>query len=654
MKLATMFGSSANVIGATFVGAVVLIAAAVGVSVYNAEPSGEATETVAAGAVEGSTPEAGAGTEAETDAGTAAESAPEATGESAADEDPETPAPAPDPEPEAAAPLEAPRLDVVRVDAEGNAVIAGQTSPDLPVAIVLDGEDITVARADGSGAFVALLSLDPSVAPRMLSVEARPEDGSVLAGLETVLIAPFPSPTATDIAATGEAGDTGSGPEGMTGAPEADAEPEEIAAADTAPDMPEAGAAPEEVAVNDTAPDLPETGAAAGSTEVAAAETPDTVPAADPASAPEVEEIALADTGGAPMPAADEGEPSPEISEIVEPEAADPASDTDTAGAALAEGTTERPEAPQTAEALPASDGDGGEGEVTAGTLTAGGEAGGTPVEPGEENGAALEVATATPTAPTEPTQRPREIDADTPEAPTAEDQPAAEIALGADATTPEAAPQTAEIAATADAGETPDMTTPAPTPNQTGAPAVVIAGPEGVRVVQGAASSPSVQTSVQLDAISYNTEGAVILAGRGPVASDIQVYLNNQPIQLGEVGAGGDWSLQLPEVDPGTYTLTVAGLDADGTTTSSVETPFLREDPERVAEAPRVAEGGIDVITVQPGFTLWGIAEDSFGEGILYVQIFEENRDQIRDPDWIFPGQIFRIPELAPEAERN
>jgi nucleoid-associated protein YgaU len=647
MKLATMFGSSANVIGATFVGAVVLIAAAVGVSVYSTEPSGEATETVAAGAVESSPPEAGAGTEAETDAGTAAESAPEANGEGAADEDPETPAPAPapEPEPEPAPPLEAPRLDVVRVDAEGNAVIAGQTSPDLPVAIVLDGEDITVARADGSGAFVALLSLDPSDTPRMLSVEARPENGSVLAGLETVLIAPFPSPAATEIAATGEADDTGSGPQGESGAPEADAAPEEIAAAETAPEGPET----EEVAASDTAPDVPETGAAAGSTEVAAAETPATTPAADPASAPEVEEIALADTGAAPMPVADEGEPSAEISEIAEP-----ASDTDAAGAALADGATERPEAPQTAEALPASDGAGAEGDVTEGTRTAGGEASGATAEPGDGSGAALEVATATPTAPTEPIQRPREVDAEAPGAPAAEDQPAAEIALDAGATVPEAAAEAAEIAATAEVGDTPDTTTPAPTLTQSGAPAVVIAGPEGVRVVQGGASSPSVQTSVQLDAISYNTEGAVILAGRGPVASDIQVYLNNQPIQLGEVGAGGDWSLQLPDVDPGTYTLTVAGLDADGTTTSSVETPFLREDPERVAEAPRVAEGGIDVITVQPGFTLWGIAEDSFGEGILYVQIFEENRDQIRDPDWIFPGQIFRIPELAPEAEQN
>ena len=49
--------------------------------------------------------------------------------------------------------------------------------------------------------------------------------------------------------------------------------------------------------------------------------------------------------------------------------------------------------------------------------------------------------------------------------------------------------------------------------------------------------------------------------------------------------------------------------------------------------------------VTVQPGFTLWGIARDTFGDGILYVQVYEANRDKIRNPDLIYPGQVFAIP---------
>ena len=49
--------------------------------------------------------------------------------------------------------------------------------------------------------------------------------------------------------------------------------------------------------------------------------------------------------------------------------------------------------------------------------------------------------------------------------------------------------------------------------------------------------------------------------------------------------------------------------------------------------------------VTVQPGFTLWRIARENFGHGIMYVQVFEANRDKIRDPDLIYPGQVFTIP---------
>ncbi|HCB52616.1 MAG TPA: peptigoglycan-binding protein LysM, partial [Rhodobacter sp.] len=50
--------------------------------------------------------------------------------------------------------------------------------------------------------------------------------------------------------------------------------------------------------------------------------------------------------------------------------------------------------------------------------------------------------------------------------------------------------------------------------------------------------------------------------------------------------------------------------------------------------------------VTVQPGFTLWGIAQENFGSGILYVQVYEANRDKIKNPDLIYPGQIFTLPK--------
>ena len=80
-------------------------------------------------------------------------------------------------------------------------------------------------------------------------------------------------------------------------------------------------------------------------------------------------------------------------------------------------------------------------------------------------------------------------------------------------------------------------------------------------------------------------------------------------------------------------------GSDTAGTVEASAE-----GSGEAAAEANAEAAPPA-TITVQPGFTLWKIATDNLGDGILYVQVFEANKDQIRDPDLIYPGQVFTIP---------
>ena len=53
-----------------------------------------------------------------------------------------------------------------------------------------------------------------------------------------------------------------------------------------------------------------------------------------------------------------------------------------------------------------------------------------------------------------------------------------------------------------------------------------------------------------------------------------------------------------------------------------------------------------ISLITVQPGHTLWHISRERYGAGERYVIIYRANRSQIRDPDLIYPGQIFSLPD--------
>lgn len=48
---------------------------------------------------------------------------------------------------------------------------------------------------------------------------------------------------------------------------------------------------------------------------------------------------------------------------------------------------------------------------------------------------------------------------------------------------------------------------------------------------------------------------------------------------------------------------------------------------------------------TVKKGDTLWGIAKKYYGNGAKYTQIYNANKDKIKNPNLIYPGQVFTIP---------
>ena len=48
---------------------------------------------------------------------------------------------------------------------------------------------------------------------------------------------------------------------------------------------------------------------------------------------------------------------------------------------------------------------------------------------------------------------------------------------------------------------------------------------------------------------------------------------------------------------------------------------------------------------TVQAGDSLWAIAQEKLGNGNRYMEIFELNKDVLKDPGMIFPGQELKLP---------
>ncbi|MBV8889030.1 MAG: LysM peptidoglycan-binding domain-containing protein [Alphaproteobacteria bacterium] len=149
-------------------------------------------------------------------------------------------------------------------------------------------------------------------------------------------------------------------------------------------------------------------------------------------------------------------------------------------------------------------------------------------------------------------------------------------------------------------------------------------------------AASAAGQLSV--DAAQYDAHGRMVVSGHGAAGEALRLYLGDR--LLGEVApdAQGRWVWRgaLP-LAAGTYELRVDQVTATGAVAQRVAVPF-----ERNPGAAVVAARGL---TVRPGNNLWEIARRAYGDGLLYTVIYGANHDRIRDPNLIYPGQVFRLP---------
>jgi nucleoid-associated protein YgaU len=102
---------------------------------------------------------------------------------------------------------------------------------------------------------------------------------------------------------------------------------------------------------------------------------------------------------------------------------------------------------------------------------------------------------------------------------------------------------------------------------------------------------------------------------------------------------SNGNWSLKPDgKVAPGPHRLRLDVISEDGSVTQRIELPFLRS-------APLKGLPSNTLVVIQPGNSLWRIASQVYGSGLRYTDIYNANRDQIRDPNLIYPGQVFGLP---------
>ena len=140
------------------------------------------------------------------------------------------------------------------------------------------------------------------------------------------------------------------------------------------------------------------------------------------------------------------------------------------------------------------------------------------------------------------------------------------------------------------------------------------------------------------LDRIKYSENGTAILFGRARKDMNILVYLDNNFQTKTTPALDGGWKIDLGIVKPGIYKLRIDETTNNGNVKFRIETPFKQEAKDLLDKMFTKA------ITVQPGNSLWRIARRIYGRGIMYIDIYKKNNHLIKDPNLIYPGQVFSL----------
>jgi len=195
----------------------------------------------------------------------------------------------------------------------------------------------------------------------------------------------------------------------------------------------------------------------------------------------------------------------------------------------------------------------------------------------------------------------------------------------------------------------------------------------------------------VSVATVEVETAGGLLASGAAPAGSAVRLYVDDAFQAEVTANEDGRWAFvgELA-LDEGEHRLRADALaTADGAVASRAEVAFevvetiaqldaaipapagpvarpqgpgpesppadASAAPDRAAPAlPEAAPAPLpDTVTIRRGDNLWIIARRVYGAGIRYTTIYEANRDQIRDPDLIYPGQVFILPPPDPAWSR-
>lgn len=163
-------------------------------------------------------------------------------------------------------------------------------------------------------------------------------------------------------------------------------------------------------------------------------------------------------------------------------------------------------------------------------------------------------------------------------------------------------------------------------------------------RILQKPGLSPvgEIGNSLSIDAVDYGEVGSAMVSGRALPRAQIALYVDNEFIGSAHADDQGRWALGPTQpISAGSHMLRADQVIGDGDVELRIEQPFDTDMPTDLTLQ-------LGKVLVRSGNSLWHIARHIYGSGLRYTVIFQQNAEQIRDPDLIYPGQLFTLPREA------
>lgn len=142
----------------------------------------------------------------------------------------------------------------------------------------------------------------------------------------------------------------------------------------------------------------------------------------------------------------------------------------------------------------------------------------------------------------------------------------------------------------------------------------------------------------LSIDILDRDGEGRLFIGGRASPKGLVHLYADTRFLGRVRADEDGGWRLMVKAPEATARVLRADLVDDKGKVLARVETPFEAEG------AVVATEGG--TVVVAPGNSLWRIARRLYGQGPAYTVIYRANKDRIRDPEKIYPGQVFQVPK--------